>query len=197
MGLFDDVSQFLEDRIDEFLKNNPHLELQALEEKLYQQEQETGRLLADLRSRIQQVEQKIRETAQDVQRWHVRIEKAKAANRRDLAEPAQAHEASLIRTGNQLWGQMELLRDRVKQTEELQKKIQGQRQEVKAKLAQVQAQQAAQQAAQPNPAPNATWKATWNQIPRMNVNPADPLEKQFQNWEAEEELQQLKRKMGQ
>lgn len=197
MGLFDDVSQFLEDRIDEFLKNNPHLELQALEEKLYQQEQETGRLLADLRSRIQQVEQKIRETAQDVQRWHVRIEKAKAANRRDLAEPAQAHEASLIRTGNQLWGQMELLRDRVKQTEELQKKIQGQRQEVKAKLAQVQAQQAAQQAAQPNPAPNATWKATWNQIPRMNVNPADPLEQQFQNWEAEEELQQLKRKMGQ
>ncbi|MGI0492133.1 TIGR04376 family protein [Alkalinema pantanalense CENA528] len=197
MGLFDDVSQFLEDRIDEFLKNNPHLELQALEEKLYQQEQETGRLLADLRSRIQQVEQKIRETAQDVQRWHMRIEKAKTANRRDLAEPAQAHEASLIRTGNQLWGQMELLRDRVKQTEELQKKIQGQRQEVKAKLAQVQAQQAAQQAAQPNPAPNATWKATWNQIPRMNVNPADPLEKQFQNWEAEEELQQLKRKMGQ
>ncbi|MBD2326180.1 TIGR04376 family protein [Alkalinema sp. FACHB-956] len=197
MGLFDDVSQFLEDRIDEFLKNNPHLELQALEEKLYQQEQETGRLLADLRSRIQQVEQKIRETAQDVQRWHVRIEKAKAANRRDLAEPAQAHEASLIRTGNQLWGQMELLRDRVKQTEELQKKIQGQRQEVKAKLEQVQAQQATQRAAQPNPAPNATWKATWNQIPRMNVNPADPLEKQFQNWEAEEELQQLKRKMGQ
>lgn len=197
MGLFDDVSQFLEDRIDEFLKNNPHLELQALEEKLYQQEQETGRLLADLRSRIQQVEQKIRETAQDVQRWHVRIEKAKAANRRDLAEPAQAHEASLIRTGNQLWGQMELLRDRVKQTEELQKKIQGQRQEVKVKLEQVQAQQAAQRAAQPNPAPNATWKATWNQIPRVNANPADPLEKQFQNWEAEEELQQLKRKMGQ
>ncbi|OUC16107.1 MAG: TIGR04376 family protein [Alkalinema sp. CACIAM 70d] len=197
MGLFDDISQFLEDRIDEFLKNNPHLELQALEEKLYQQEQETGRLLADLRSRIQQVEQKIRETAQEVQRWHVRIEKAKAANRRDLAEPAQAHEASLIRTGNQLWGQMELLRDRVKQTEELQKKIQGQRQEVKVKLEQVQAQQAAQRAAQPNPAPNATWKATWNQIPRVNANPADPLEKQFQNWEAEEELQQLKRKMGQ
>ena len=30
MGVFDDVSRFLEDRLEEFLKNNPHLELQAL-----------------------------------------------------------------------------------------------------------------------------------------------------------------------
>lgn len=194
MGLFDDVSRFLEDRIDEFLRNNPHLELQALEEKLYQQEQETQWLLSDLRSRLQQVEQDIRDTAQEVQRWHVRIDKAKAAGRQDLVEPAQAHEASLIRKGNQLWGQMEILRDRIKQTEDLQQKVHIRRQEVKEQLAQVQADQAAQ-AAQVSSAESPKTFKTWGAIPRPSYNPADPLEKEFQTWEAEEELRQMKRNM--
>ena len=64
MGLFDDVSQFLETRIDEFLKNNPHLELQALDEKLFEQERESDRLIVDLKSRLQGVESQIRTTAQ-------------------------------------------------------------------------------------------------------------------------------------
>ncbi len=51
MGLFEDLSRFLEDRLDEFLRENPHLELQALEDKLRDQEEEALRLLADLRLR--------------------------------------------------------------------------------------------------------------------------------------------------
>ena len=34
MGLFDDLSRFLENRLEEFLRNNPHLELEALLEQL-------------------------------------------------------------------------------------------------------------------------------------------------------------------
>ena len=188
MGLFDDLGRFLEDRLDEFLKNNPQLELQALDEKLREQEQETRRLLTDLRSREQQVQDGILSTAQEIQRWHMRIEKAKAAGRLDLAEPAQAHEASLLREGNQKWGQMEVLKERIKQTEELQRKVQVRRQEVQAELKQVQEARASQAAQR--------WEVTgWNSSANY-VKANDPLEKQFQQWEAQQELDQMKRNMG-
>jgi uncharacterized protein (TIGR04376 family) len=184
MGLFDDLGRFLETRIDEFLKNNPQLELQALEEKLYEQEQETRRLLADLRLREKQVEAEILTTAQEIQRWHVRIEKAKAAGRKDLAEPAEAHEASLLREGNQKWGQMQVLKERIQQTEELQKKMQIRRQELQVEIKQVKATQAAQASRAVD---------GWNQ---SASKADDPLEQKFQQWETQEELEEMKRNMG-
>lgn len=191
MGLFDDFSQFLEARLDEFMRNNPHLELQALEEKLREQEQETRRLMADLRLNEKQLQDGILATAQEIQRWHLRIEKAKAAGRLDLAEPAQAHEAGLLREGNQKWGQMEMLKQRLKQTEELQQQIQARRQEVQTKLTEAQAARAAQT--------ETRWAVNgWNQDQNASYihSSADPLEQEFKRWEAQEELEQMKRQMG-
>jgi uncharacterized protein (TIGR04376 family) len=192
MGLFDDVSKFLENQIDEFLKNNPHLELQALDEKLAEQQRESDRLLVDLKSRLQTVESKIRETAEEIKRWHTRIEKAKTAGRNDLVVLAQAHEAELLREGNQIWGQMELLRDRIPQTEKLALQIQQRRQELKVKLEEARSQRSNSRTNPDSPNPwrdSSSVKAT----PKM---PTDPLEKKFASWEAEEELQQMKRKLN-
>ncbi len=191
MGLFDDFSRFLESRLDEFLRNNPHLELQALEEKLREQEQETRRLMADLRLNEKQLQDEILATAQEIQRWHIRIEKARAAGRLDLAEPAQAHEAGLLREGNQKWGQMEMLKQRLKQTEELQQQIQTRRQEVQTKLTEAQASRATQT--------ETRWAVNgWNQDQNASYihSSADPLEQEFKRWEAQEELEQMKRQMG-
>jgi uncharacterized protein (TIGR04376 family) len=189
MGLFDDVSKFLENQIDEFLKNNPHLELQALDEKLAEQQRESDRLLVDLRSRLQTVESKIRETAEEIKRWHNRIEKAKKAGRNDLVVLAEAHEAELLREGNQIWGQMELLRDRIPQTEKLALQIQQRRQELKVKLEEARSQRAKSPTEAPNP-----WRESTN-VKATPTMPKDPLEKKFASWEAEEELQQMKRKL--
>jgi uncharacterized protein (TIGR04376 family) len=192
MGLFEDLSRFLETRLEEFLRNNPHLELQALAEKLREQEEEAVRLLAELQRREKQLQDEILSTAQDVQRWHVRIEKAKKANRLDLAQPAEEREAALLRQGNQLWGQMELLKDRIKQTIDLHRQIQARRQEVQQKIVQAEAQAAqvrAQQAQQ--------WQTTgWQQTGYSFENAADPLEQTFRRWEMDEELEALKRQMG-
>lgn len=189
MGLFEDLSRFLETRIDEFLKNNPHLELQALDEKLREQERESNRLLLDLRGREKQVESQILAIAQEIQRWHVRIQKAQAAGRRDLAEPAQAHEASLIRQGNQLWGHMEILKDRINQTDQLLQKVKQRRQEVQAQLTQVQAARSAQAQAQ-----NAWTTTAWSTS--YSPKAPDPLEEKFAQWETEDELNRIKRNMG-
>jgi uncharacterized protein (TIGR04376 family) len=189
MGLFEDLSHFLETRIDEFLKNNPHLELQALDEKLREQERETNQLLLDLRGREKQVENQILAIAQEIQRWHVRIQKAQAAGRLDLAEPAQAHEAALIRQGNQLWGHMEILKDRINQTDLLLPKIKQRRQEVQAQLAQVQAARSVQ--AQDH----HTWTTTaWSNS--YSPKAPDPLEEKFVQWESEDELHRMRRDIG-
>ena len=191
MGLFDDISKFLEERLDEYLQANPHVELMAMEEKLREQEEETLKLMTDLKSQERTLQDEILAIAQDIQVWHGRIEKAKAKGRLDLAEPAQAYEATLLRQGNHKWGQMEMLKERIRQTQELQQKIQQRRKEVKAEVAQAQAARPPQQ----TPTTGST-SASWSgPNPGSTARPAD-LEKQFQRWEAEEELDQLKRSMG-
>lgn len=194
MGVFEDFSTFLESRLEEFLRNNPHLELQALEEQLREQEEEVIRLLGDLRLREKQLQNQILETAQEVQRWHVRIEKAKTAQRFDLVKPAEEREAALLRQGNQLWGQMEMVKQRIQETIALQRQIQTRRQEVKVKV--TEAQQAARAAYQAQA--EQQWQTSgWNQGYGFNASKtADPLEQKFKQWETEEELEELKRQMG-
>ncbi len=190
MGIFDDFSRFLEERLDEYLRNNPQLELLVLEENLRQQEEETLTLMTDLKRQEKQLQDEIMGLAREIQLWHPRIEKAKAAGRLDLVEPAQAHEATLLRQGNQKWGQMQILKDRIQQTQELQKKIEARRKEVQTKVAETQAQRNNARSTQ------SFEPIGWNQTPSSSTSNVDALEKQFRRWEAEEELEQLKRNMG-
>lgn len=198
MGLFEDFSRFLETRLEEFLKNNPHLELQALEEQLREQEEETLRLITSFRIREKQLKDSILETAQDVQRWHIRIQKAETAKRFDLVTPAKERETQLLRQGNQLWGQMKGVQDRLQKTIELQQQIQTRRKEVKVKIAQAEATRRANQAQQTASPPG--WDSTASNYGKFSSTPSradlDPLEASFQRWETEEELENMKREMG-
>jgi uncharacterized protein (TIGR04376 family) len=67
MGLFDDINNFLEERLDEFLRNNPHLELQAIEEQLVEQEQDTRKLIAKLQLEEKSLQDRILEIANNIQ----------------------------------------------------------------------------------------------------------------------------------
>lgn len=190
MGLIDDLNRFLEDRLEEFIRNNPHLELQALEEQLREQEEDTLRLVADLQLQEKGLQDDILAIAQDIQRWHARVDKAKSAGREDLAQGAREREAALLRQGNQRWGQMEGLKQRITQAKELQRQIQTRRQEVRAKAAEVEAARASYQ-----PSPPETYG--WNQSSNRNIHGgADPLEDKFRRWEMDDELEQMKRNMG-
>lgn len=191
MGLFDDLSRFLETRLEEFLRNNPHLELQALEEQLQKQEEDTMKLIADLQLKEKGLQDQILTTAQEIQRWHNRIDKAKASNRLDLAQAAQEREATLLRQGNQLWGQMQGAKERIAKSKELLRLIQQRRQEIRAKAAETAAARAN------TPKAEQRWQTTgWNQSASRINSGADSLEETFKHWEADDELEQMKRKMG-
>lgn len=193
MGLFEDLSRFLETRLDEFLRANPQLELLALEDQLRGQEEGAINLLGDLKRREKQLEDSILLVAQDIQRWHGRAEKARASNRQDLVKPAEEREAALLRQGNHLWGQMKGVKERIEQTRELQRRVHDRRRELKTKIAQA----AAERSAQRSQAATSSWETGWNQSPYSVFNqPLDPLEETFQRWETEDELEILKRQMG-
>ncbi|MFM7221430.1 MAG: TIGR04376 family protein [Nodosilinea sp.] len=191
MGLFEDLSRFLETRLDEFLKANPHLELLGLEDQLRGQEQDAINLLGDLKRRQRQLEESILSTAQEIQKWHGRIDRAGLAQRPDLVKLAEEREASLLRQGNQYWGQMQGVNQQIDQTRSLQQQIHQRRRELKLKIAQVEAERASQRSA-------TSWDAGWygSAFEGANSTPLDPVEESFQRWETEQELEDLKRQMG-
>ena len=190
MGLFDDLNQFLEDRLDEFLRNNPHLELQAIEEQLREQEQDTQKLIAQLQLKEQSLQAEILAIAENIQTWHSRVSKAERANRRDLAEAAKEREASLLRQGNQLWGQMEGVKQRIVKSQELLQQIRRKRLEVKAQAERV-------KTATTNNSDNG-YTVGWDRGVASNYysRAGDPLEAKFQQWELDDELEQMKRRMN-
>ncbi len=195
MGLFEDFSRFLETRLEEFLRDNPHLELQAMEEQLKEQQEDTLRLILELQKEEKKLQEEILNIAQDIQKWHERATKAQAANRVDLATAAQEREAALLRQGNQRWGQMQGVKERIEQSKELYRQVQQRLKEVKAKAAEVEANRAKAQAQQNQ----QRWETQgWNQSTNYNTfgSSADPLEAKFKQWETDQELDDLKRNMG-
>jgi uncharacterized protein (TIGR04376 family) len=191
MGLFDDFSRLLENRLEEFLRSNPHLELQAIEEQLKEQEEDTLRLILDIQKQEKTLQAEILSAAQEIQRWNDRANKAKAAQRLDLAQAAQERQAALLRQGNQRWGQMQGCKERIEKAKELYRQIQLRRKEVRAKAA-----EAAATRTSTKTEPNWDTKG-WNQSSNYNsFKAADPLEQKFQNWEAEEELDRMKRNIN-
>jgi uncharacterized protein (TIGR04376 family) len=189
VSLFDDLSRFLESRLEEFLRNNPHLELEALLEQLREQEEDTLKLIAELQLQEKRSQDEILSTAQEIQKWHIRIQKAQAAGRQDLTTPAQEREAALLREGNQMWGHMQGLKERISQSQELLRKIQQRRQEVQTKAAEAQTARTQAQAQQ------RLETHGWNAATNSNNN-FDDLENTFRNWETQDELEKLKRNMG-
>jgi uncharacterized protein (TIGR04376 family) len=192
MKLLAELSAFLEQRLDEFLKAHPTLELSLLDEELRQEEANARRTLADLQSQQQRLEAEIMATAQEIKRWYERTGKAKAAGREDLAQGAQARQDTLLQQGNQQWDQRQIVRTQLQQAQTLLQQLLTRRQEVQQKLEQQRAQQ--QQSGQSytqRPSQTATSpKATGSKPPE------DDLEAKFRRWELDAELEELKRSMG-
>lgn len=191
MGLFEDFSNFLESRLEEFLRDNPHLELEALLEQLQEEKQENIKLIAQLDLERKKLDNEIISVAKEIQVWHGRIETAKAAGRLDLEQAAQEREASLLRLGNLVWHQRASVEKRINEGKELLISIDKRQQEVKTKISQTKANQEYSQA---NKWDNTGWNQKVNYS--YNQNNFDPLEEQFQKLETDDELEKMKKNLN-
>ncbi len=188
MGLFEDFSNFLESRLEEFLASNPQLELQSLTQELKEQHQDTTKTINRLQLEEQRVEGEILQTAKDVQTWHRRIDKAKTAGRLDLAEEAEARVNNLLSQGNLLWQQMQQIKQNLSKSKELLISIEDKQKEVALKIAQLQASQTSTN--------SSSYSQTGSQTYSQSSNyEYDPLEDKFQQWELQQELDEMKRNL--
>ncbi|MEI6430316.1 MAG: TIGR04376 family protein [Pseudanabaena sp. ELA607] len=204
MGLIEDISRFLETRLEEFIRNNPQMELRLLEDKLQEQEAEIVKLIVNSEIEEKKLQDQILAIAEEIRTWHERVTKAESYGRTDLANAARDREAALLRQGNQVWAQMELVKKRLADSRILQKQIQERRVAVKAKIAE--AAKAAQEKAktQSTSTGNSTnsnpYTVNWDNLSSRSgasgYGEYDDLDAKFRELEAQEELDALKRKMG-
>jgi uncharacterized protein (TIGR04376 family) len=183
MGVLEDLRQFLSTRLEEFIRSNPQLELQILDDQLEHQENEVAQLLTSYSQQQQQLQDQILKIAEDIKLWHDRAHKAQQAGMTDLAQGAKEREATLLKQGNQIWAQMELVKQRRQQTQDLQTQIKTRRQELQIKIAENRKQQT-----------QTAYNYNWQNL--HPPTPQDDLEMKFRKWETEAELERLKRKMG-
>ena len=189
MSLFDDLNRFLEQRLDEFLRNNPHLEIYALVEQIKEQEKDTLKLIINLEAQERQLQQQILTLAQDIQLWHGRVNKAKSLGENELAQKAAEREASLLHQGNLLWGQMEGVKKQIIQARELLQEITPKKEQAQEKAATI----ARNQSQNTQEFDEAT--KGWNQSNTYNKY-SDVLEERFQQWETDQEIEQMKQNLG-
>ncbi|BDA39305.1 TIGR04376 family protein [Candidatus Atelocyanobacterium thalassae] len=185
MNLLSDLGKFLETRLEEFLQSNPNLELQYLLEQLREQEQKTLKLITEKYEEKKDLEIKIISLAEEVKVWHGRILKAKLAKRLDLSKAAQEREILLIQQGNQLWEEMEKAKQKIIQGKALLNQIMKRRQEIQAKTIEFKASEA-----------NSDYfiNTEKQNIKENNFQKtSDSLEADFQLWELDNEMEELKR----
>lgn len=131
MHWWDELEATLSAKLDEFLQAHPDVAARLEAETLSEQETQTRRLLQQLQRERQDLEQKIRSTAQDIRLWRERQQLAEQAKRPDLVAAAQQRQQALMAQGNQYWAQLRVNQKRLQQTEALLRQIQNQRRQVK------------------------------------------------------------------
>ena len=183
MGIFEDFSNFLEARLEEFLDKNPQLKLEVLSDELKKQERDTIKLILNLQAEQKKLEAEIVNLGKEIQKWHPRIEKARASGRLDLAQEAENREINLLRLGKLLWGQMETAKSKIKESQELLDSIKIKQQELEIKIQQIKKNN------------YSSYNKSFNNV---NTNYGysgdglDPLEDKFQQWEIDQELKKMK-----
>ncbi len=172
MGLWDDLEKFLEARLEQFLQANPQLQASVLLEQLNYEQEKTQATLVALRAEEEDLYRQILNTAEEIKKWIARKQQARQGGREDLAQAAAGREAELLLEGNQLWKRKIEVLALIKKNEELLAKIAPRRQELEAQV-----QQAKQEVPKKPPDNNE-------------------LEAKFHQWEVDQALKELKRKMG-
>ncbi|MDR7920649.1 hypothetical protein RHK62_00365 [Thermosynechococcus sp. HY213] len=179
MSFFRDLNAFLEQKLEDFIRANPQLELNLLLLELEDQERETQERLLRLQQEVNTCEQQILGLVSEIRRWRDRTHTAMAAQRPDLAELARQREAELRQRGEQLWTQRLDALNQIPVTQQLLQKIRDRRREVMNRVP---------SASAPPPPPPPP--------PRMSSDLNDPIEAEFRRLELQTALEELKRSMG-
>ena len=164
----DDLENRLDNTLEAFLRANPSQEALLQEQESRERQQLLRRQRLELRSQAELGRRRLLELAEEIRLWQARVLRAREAGAEDLAGRAEAHIGSLMEQGRQRWQELGELGSRFGAVEQ--------------ELAEL-ARQAPPSAAPPVGAPAAASRA-------------QTLETDWAAFEAQQELQELKKRMG-
>ena len=118
MSWLDDLERSLEQRLDAFLRANPHQDLllrdQHLRDRQHSLEQRRRQLQDDARD----LRRQLLTLATEVRDWTARSQRARSAGAQELAVRAEHHVQNLMDQGRQLWGELDGLGGRFRAVED-------------------------------------------------------------------------------
>jgi len=163
---FEQLEAKLDQQLEAFLRANPAQEALLQD----QEQQERGQRLRQRRTELSQQADVLRtellQQAAMIQQWQGRVERARQAGAGDLAARAEAHVATLMEQGRQRWQLLEALGEAYAELELTLQREQGRQHTATA------------------PASGA----------RSGAAPTADLEQAWARFEAEQELEQLRRR---
>lgn len=192
MSIFENFTNFLESKLDEFLQSNPELNLTIIAQEIKQEKKDTIKLISKLESRRKQLELDILKLVQDIKIWCERIEKAEKANRNDLAREAEERKNTLLSQGNFAWQEMEKVKNQIVENNNKLINLENKEREINLKVKELEKTKQWTQSYPSDSKYNSY--GSYNNSGFNNSN--DDLEKKFRDWEVSVELEELKKKMS-
>lgn len=181
-GWFERLEAQLEQQLEAFLAANPAQEALLREQEQQERQQRLRRRRLELRRQAEQARAGLLQLAADIAQWQRRVERAQAAGATELAARAEQHLRGLMAQGRDRWQALGELGSQFRQVEQ---ELDALAQAASQEQGSSQAGGATTERAQPDPA-------------RADRAPSDPadLEQAWARFEAEQELEQLRRRQG-
>jgi hercynine metabolism protein len=173
----------LEEQLESFLRDNPQQEALLAEQEGRDRQQWLRRERLRLRQQAEEQRQGLLRLAEEIRRWQERVQRARAAGADDLAARAQAHGEGLMEQGRSRWQELAELGQRFGAVERELEELGGSAAAAKPAAA-----------AAPNPVATNAAAAEAPGAAGMAAGGAS-LDADWAAFEAQQELQELRRRM--
>ena len=103
MSWLDDLESRLENQLEAFLRSSPAQEALLAEQERLDRLSQLRRQRLDLQQQAEQQRQELLQLAVEIRQWQERVQRARSAGATDLANRAEAHGAGLMERGRLRW----------------------------------------------------------------------------------------------
>lgn len=103
MSWLDDLEARLDSQLQDFLRTNPAQEALLAEQERRERLEALRRQRLQLQEEAEAARTALLQLASEIRSWQQRVERARAAGALDLAQRAEAHVAGLMEKGRQRW----------------------------------------------------------------------------------------------
>jgi hercynine metabolism protein len=109
MSWLDELERSLEQRLDAFLKANPHQDILLRDQHLQDRQRSLEQQRLQLQHQAHDLRRQLLNLAEEVRNWTARSDRARTAGAQELAKRADQHIQALMNQGRDLWTELNAL----------------------------------------------------------------------------------------